>query len=40
MQFSFYAVNNDQYTFVQYTKLVNKKGTDVAKVITFSIMTI
>ena len=29
----------DQYIFVQYTKLVNKTGTAVAKVITFSIMT-
>ena len=28
-----------QYTFVRYTKLVNKIGTAVAKVITFSIMT-
>ena len=30
----------DQYIFVRYTKLVNKIGTVVAKVITFSIMTI
>ena len=29
----------DQYTFVRYTKLVNKIGTAVEKVITFSIMT-
>ena len=29
----------DQYTFVRYTKLVNKICTAVAKVITFSIMT-
>ena len=29
----------DQYTFVRYTKLVNKIVTAVAKVITFSIMT-
>ena len=29
----------DQYTFVRYTKLVNKIGTAVAKVITSSIMT-
>ena len=30
---------SDQYTFVRYTKLVNKIGTAVAKVVTFSIMT-
>ena len=30
----------DQYTFVQYTKLVNEIGTAVAKVITFSIMSV
>ena len=29
----------EQYTSVRYTKLVNKVGTAVAKVITFSIMT-
>ena len=29
----------DQYTFVRYTKLVNKIGTAVAKVITFTITT-
>ena len=29
----------DQYTFVRYTKLVNRIWTAVAKVITFSIMT-
>ena len=29
----------DQYTFVWYAKLINKIGTAVAKVITFSIMT-
>ena len=29
----------DQYTFVRYTKLVNKIGTTVEKITTFSIMT-
>ena len=29
----------NQYTFVRYTKLVNKTCTAVAKVITFPIMT-
>ena len=29
----------DQYTFVRYTKLINKIGTAVAKVFTFTIMT-
>ena len=29
---------NDQYIFVQYRKLVNKIGTAIAEVITFSIM--
>ena len=34
---SFYAVNNGQYTFVRYTKLVNEIGISVAKVKCFQL---
>ena len=37
--FLFMPWKTDQYTFVRYTKLVNKIGTAVAKIVTFSIMT-